>query len=571
MAKFIKFSLSKREYLALAEKVADEDIEKSFSYLKKALEQDDKFVDAYIALGRYYNFLGAQELSNTVLFKGLSLHPKDEQKEEMFHILAMNFLDMNEREVAEFYLQQLPEFSDFDFSLLEEIQSQEKKGGFHVVYPHGEDYYEMLIDKAYSLIREHKLDEAIALADEVDPNSKSKDAANHIALVCLMMKNNIDAVIDNAKKMLEENPSSLAVRCTLATAYLMEEKQSEAYAVMEEVLKNDFTKMEEILLVLPILVNLNMHVEVVKYTKRVLENINSQPNTMVWLSQALYNIGSKDEARKVMRKVQTIYGEYSPAKYYLDLYEKEPEVVEYSMTYPQTERVERYKKIHDFLTLDPALIEVMLDSPADEDDPLRHKKAECKELIEWAFIDGNASMESLIVDMLGIMDTSWGNHELRERLIKPDLSFEIMAKILHSLFKKRHVHFFIVARDIFKEITLDLPPAYFYAPPVWKWVIEQGLFDIIFNDMEPELYINRYIDLINTLMTSPLSGSMFAKPKLARLKSGKTIVGVLLCKTYEDDPEDPKPDTISSYEINERTFEKYKKIIFGDDDGNDED
>ena len=55
----------------------------------------------------------------------------------------------------------------------------------------------MLISKAYELVRERKLDEAIALMDEVDPRSKSKNAANHIVLVCLMMKNDIDSVIAN--------------------------------------------------------------------------------------------------------------------------------------------------------------------------------------------------------------------------------------------------------------------------------------------------------------------------------------------------------------------------------------
>ena len=350
----------------------------------------------------------------------------------------------------------------------------------------------------------------------------------------------------------------------------MENKEKEAYEVMEDVLRQDFTRLEEILLILPILVNLNMHVEVVKYSKRVLESLNAQPNTMVWLSQGLYNIGAKDEARKVMRKVLTIYGEYSPAKYFLDLYDKEPEVVEYSMNYPQAEKVARYKKIHDFLTLDPALIELMLDSPVidDEEDPLKDKKAECKELINWAFIDGNDTMEGLIVDMLDLIDTEWGNRAVRERLIQPDLPFGIMAKILHSLFKKRHVHFFVVARDIFKEISFDLPPAYFCAPPMWKWVIEQGVFDIIFNDMEPDEYLKRYCSYINSLLNVDEENKIvFTKPKVSRLKSGKTLVGVLLCKTYEDDVEDPKPDTISSYEINERTFDKYWKILFGGDDG----
>ncbi|MBR4800490.1 MAG: hypothetical protein IK048_02290 [Clostridia bacterium] len=571
MAKLIDFKLSSSGYLDLADKASLEgDVEKSVSYIRKALEIDDKNQEAYIALAREYAILGAQELSNAVLFKALALRPKQADKDIIFQMLAMNFLDMNQAEVAEFYLQDYADMLGIDFQELEEMETaaQNKRGGFRVVYPRGEDYYEMLIEKAYGLVRERKLDEAIALLDEVDPRSKSKDAANHVVLVCLMMKEDIDGVIDNAKKMLRENPDSLAVRCTLSTAYLMEGKEKEAYEVVDELVKKDFTKMEEILLILPILVNLNMHVEVVKYTKRVLENINSQPNTMIWLSQALYNLGAREEAKKVMRKVLTIYGEYSPAEYFLALYAKEPAQVEYSMNYPQQERLDRYKKLHDFLILQPAVAEALLDSPEDPDDALFKYKKELKSLLRWAFIDGNAQIESLIVDTLDIIGSSWGEKLLREQLVSPELSFELMADIVGTMFKRKLVHFDVVARGIFKEISFELPEVYFKASPFLTEVIEQGLFDIIYNDVEPNEYLKRYVDLVNALVYFDESGKIvYQKPKIGRLKSAKTLVGVLICKVYEDEEEDPRPETIDGYDIKEKTFDKYWKILFGDDDG----
>ena len=571
MAKLIDFKLSAREYLDLADKAtSDGDVEKSFSYIRKALEIDDKNQEAYIALAREYSGLGAQEISNDILFKALSLRPKQFYKDEIFQQLAMNFLDMNEVDVAEYYLADYADILGIDFQEIEELTAarEKPKGGFHVVYPHGEDYYEMLIERAYNLVRERKLDEAIALLDEVDPRSKSKDAANHVVLVCLMMKEDIDGVIDNAKKMLEENPDSLAVRCTLSTAYLMEGKEKEAYEVMDDVLKKDFTRMEEILLVLPILVNLNMHVEVVKYTKRVLENINSQPNTMIWLSQALYNIGDKESAKRVMHKVNTLYGEYSPAEYYLSLYEKEPESVEYSMDLPQQERLDRYKKIHDFLILQPSVAETLLDTPMDRDDPLYGYKKELKSLIKWAFLDGNVHIENLIVDTLDVIGSRWGEEFLREVLVFSNISFDLMSHIVHTVFKRKHFHFDVVARGIYKEINFELPDAYFFVSPFFREVIEQGIMDIIYNDVEPNEYIRRYVNLVNSLIKLGEDGKVvFTKPKVARLKSAKTLIGVLICKVYEDEEEDPRPDTIEGYEIKERTFDKYWKILFGDEDG----
>ena len=571
MAKLIDFKLNAREYLDMADKASlSGDVEKSISYLKKALEIDDKNQEAFIALAREYSLLGAQEISNDVLFKALSLRPKQYDKDTIFQMLAMNFLDMNQAEVAEYYLADYADMLGIDFEELEAMQTatEESRGGFRVVYPRGEDYYEMLIEKAYGLLREKKFDEVIALLDEVDPRSKSKDVANHVVLVSLMMKEDIDGVIDNAKKMLAENPDSLAVRCTLSTAYLMEGKEKEAYEVIDGVLEKDYTRMEEILLILPILVNLNMHVEVVKYTKRLLENLNSQPNTMIWLSQALYNIGAKEEAKKVMRKVLVIYGDYSPAQYFLDLYAKEPECVEYSMNYPQQERLDRYKKIHDFLILQPAVAETLLDSADDKDDPIYKYKKELKSLIRWAFFDGNVQIESLIVDTLDLIGSRWGENFLREVLISSDLPFELMAHIVLTMFKRKLVHFDVVARGIFKEISFELPDAYFKSTPLLREVIEQGILDIVYNDVEPNEYIKRYVDLVNSLVSLDASGKIiYHKPKIARLKSAKTMIGVLICKVYEDDEDDPRPDTIEGYRIKEKTFDKYWKILFGEDDG----
>lgn len=124
--------------------------------------------------------------------------------------------------------------------------------------------------------------------------------------------------------MLAEDGDNLAVKCTLATAFLMENKMAEAYAVLDQILEKDYTNMEEILMILPILVNMEMHAQVVKYTRRVLEKLDLQPNTMIWLSQALYNLDQKEEARKVMLKVRTIFGEYSPADYFCNFTSKIP-------------------------------------------------------------------------------------------------------------------------------------------------------------------------------------------------------------------------------------------------------
>lgn len=437
--------------------------------------------------------------------------------------------------------------------------------GFRVVYPKGEDYYEMLISKAYELVRERKLDEAIALMDEIDPRSKSKAAANHIVLVCLMMKNDIDSVIANAQKMLAEDGDNLAVKCTLATAFLMENKMAEAYAVLDQILEKDYTNMEEILMILPILVNMEMHAQVVKYTRRVLEKLDLQPNTMIWLSQALYNLDQKEEARKVMLKVRTIFGEYSPADYFLQLYKQNPDKVAYSMNLPYVEKIARYKDLDKFLKMSPFELQLVI---FDHDEQSAHMK----KLIEWAFTDDNENLKLLLVDKLALVNSQWVSDFLRRQLISTDLSFDLMSRLLFCLVQENTVRFKfdVVAQDRFKSIDMVFPNAFHKLGGILHGAVAYCVSDIVFTDEEPNMYLATLTNIVNSIVTLDESGKLkYSKPaykRIANMRSVRTLIGVLLCKVYEDDADDMREQTIERYNLNEKTFDKYYKMIFGEDD-----
>ena len=569
MAQIIGFNLSKEDYFNLADDAFSKgDSEKSIVNLNKALNVDDRFFEASLALATVYSSLGVWDLSNATLYKTLSKHPDKDTRDRIFYQLAMNFMDVNQPEVAEYYLQDIAEAYDIQMPEGDGNATNGIEGGFHVVYPKGEDYYEMLIERAYELVRARKFDDAIALMDEVDAHSKSKNAANHIVLVCLMMKNDIDSVIANAQKMLAENGDSLAVKCTLATAYLMEEKVQEAYEVLDEILQKDYKSMEDILMILPLLVNMDMHAEVVKYTRRVLENLDLQPNTMIWLSQGLYNLGQRDEARKVMVKVRNIFGEYSPADYFLELYKTEPEKVAYSMNLPYIERVRRYKVLDTVIKLSPVDLATVLD--INDDDAMQIKK-----LIEWAFRDDNENLKFLILDKLALVDCEWVDDFIREQLISVDLSFELMSRLLfclvHEKTNKFCLNFDVVAQDRFKSIRYVLPGAYYKMPNVLRNAVSYCISDIVFTDEEPNVYLAKLTEIVNKIVRLEDGKAKYTNPRYAKIstmKSMRTLVGVLLAKVYEeDDPLNMRVLTIERYSLNTATFDKYYKIVFGEEDG----
>ncbi len=569
MAQIIGFNLSKEDYFNLADDAFSKgDSEKSIVNLNKALNVDDRFFEASLALATVYSSLGVWDLSNATLYKTLSKHPDKDTRDRIFYQLAMNFMDVNQPEVAEYYLQDIAEAYDIQMPEGDGNATNGIEGGFHVVYPKGEDYYEMLIERAYELVRARKFDDAIALMDEVDAHSKSKNAANHIVLVCLMMKNDIDSVIANAQKMLAENGDSLAVKCTLATAYLMEEKVQEAYEVLDEILQKDYKSMEDILMILPLLVNMDMHAEVVKYTRRVLENLDLQPNTMIWLSQGLYNLGQRDEARKVMVKVRNIFGEYSPADYFLELYKTEPEKVAYSMNLPYVERVRRYKVLDTVIKLSPVDLATVLD--INDDDAMQIKK-----LIEWAFRDDNENLKFLILDKLALVDCEWVDDFIREQLISVDLSFELMSRLLFCLVNEKTnkfcLNFDVVAQDRFKSIRYVLPGAYYKMPNVLRNAVSYCISDIVFTDEEPNIYLAKLTEIVNKIVRLEDGKAKYTNPRYAKIstmKSMRTLVGVLLAKVYEeDDPLNMRLLTIERYSLNTATFDKYYKIVFGEEDG----
>ena len=562
MANVIKLALSKDELLSLAErKLSNGATEGAVNYLNKALAIDDSFVEAQVKLASIYADLGAHQISNAVFYRALVSNPTPEQEDRIFYRLAGNFLELGNLEVVAYYMRYFGD--DFDPSVLDTAKDPQGKNPFHLVSKTAEEYYEGLIERAYALIQERDFDRAVALAEKVDKSSPSIDAANHIILVSYMMKNDIDRVIEEARRMLEKG-GSLGVKSTLATALMLEERTAEAYEVVEELLQTDYNRLEEILIILPLLVNLNMHSQIIVYTRKALKFMPYQPNGLIWLSQALYNVGQKDEAVKVMNTVNNIYGEYAPSDYFLDLYAQNPDETDYSMTMPNlkvphTERYRRYKVLEEYAKL----------STEDFDNALDNNPHLTK-LIRWAFLDGNEKVIALLLDRLSYSSAKWVESFYREVLIRPGMSFDTMSAVLAYLLDGgHHLDFSVVTQDRFKDVSLTLPEAFYALPKVLKEAVGYGVCDIIFTDEDANTYLERLRDIVDGFVRLGYDGKPIYRSrkveKATRFRSPQTLTGVLLAHVYYDD-ENPVIDSILRYDLDERTFKKYDKTIFGDEE-----
>ena len=91
MAQIIGFNLSKEDYFNLADDAFSKgDSEKSIVNLNKALNVDDRFFEASLALATVYSSLGVWDISNATLYRSLSKHPSDQDRERIFYQLAIN-------------------------------------------------------------------------------------------------------------------------------------------------------------------------------------------------------------------------------------------------------------------------------------------------------------------------------------------------------------------------------------------------------------------------------------------------------------------------------------------------
>ncbi len=565
MAQVIDFRLNKDEYLLMAKKAFnDGDILKAVTTIKNVLKKHGRFIEASITLGEIYSAIGAWEWSNATLFDALANKPSIDERDRIYLQLVTNFLEERKVDVAEYYLRDVAE--KFNLQIPEEMlqnfeaDTQERK--FKVVYPRGDEYYQSIVEKAYELIHERRFDDAISLLDKVDARSVVKKSADHIALVCLMMKNDMDGVITNATRILKRDENNLSAQCTLATAFLMEDKNEEAFLLLDEILKKDYTSNEDILMILHLLINMEVHVEIVKYTKRLLETLNYQPHVMIWLSQALYNIGQKQEARQLMHKVHTIFGDKFPSAYFLEVYKKNPDSVSYSMGMPYALRIVYHKRIDDIIKMDDKALEELLNG---EDE----KSSDVKMLIDRVFIGDDEPIKLALIDKLFRTQLPYVESIVKKQLISTNLSFELMSRLMCYLLDEEHsgVNFNVVAQDRFKSVEIRYPYAFGKMPKLLESAYVYCLADIVFTDEEQNYYLDRLTKIINNLTYLDGKGKCCfyeeKRGRIARLKSMPTLVAVLLAKVYEEE-EGSLEATIDRYNVDVGKFDKYFNIVFGD-------
>lgn len=556
MAKRIDFKLDGTDYTELgARALSRGEVEKAIGYLKTACGLDDDSA-AYTALGCAYAEIHALEISNAVLYTAMSKAKCEDDETPALWQLCSNALEEGDAEAAAYYLRYLGE----DDSAV--LNAAEGGGAprFRMAKRSDIEYYETQIYRANEALAENDLDGALRSVEEIEDSPEPfRTTAQKIKTLCLFAKGDFDKVVALSEQMVKEDPSD-DNKATLATAYSVQERDAEADALLDDIMSGDGPSVEIALKVLPLLIARQRDEDVLAAAEKVSGSTHFKQFSEMYRSEALYNLGRRKEALRVMGVLNNIYGQYSPAGYYIKLYRTEPERVPYGHEWPNVatlEFVNRVKKACD--TEDIGKIRAALAYDADFNEALRWVLWYAPDFVACPTLMCLARVRNRSVEKL-----------FRERLIGGDVSFDAMAIMLDYLLGGGiSMEFDIVTQNRYKPVDFILPRTFHALPKHLRRAVYRSACDIVYTDEDPTTYLERLATIVNDMTATDADGELVWKCKNGRkigmLRSEETMVGVLLARVYFDDP-DPDEDAMGRYDLNERTYYKYKKIFFGDDE-----
>ena len=556
MAQRIEFRLDSSDYSELGSKALSRgEVEKAIGYFKTACGIADDSA-SYTALGCAYAEIHALELSNAVLYTAMTKAKTEDDETPALWQLCSNALEEGDAEAAAYYLRDLGED---DSAVLAAADGRETPR-FHMAKKPAVEFYETQLYYANEALADNDLDGALRCVREMgDAPEPYKSTAQKIEALCLFAKGDFDRVVALAEQMVKEDPS-LDNKATLATAYSVQERDEETDALLDEIMATEKLPVEIAIKVMPMLIARIRDEDVLRAADVVSGSTRFKQFSEMYRGEALWNLGRRKEAARVMGTLNNIYGHYSPAGYYLKLFAEEPNRVPYGHEWPRAATLDYVNKVRDVcITRDWRKIR----------DALTYD-AEFNEAVKWVLYNAPDTVACPTLLSLAEAGSLQVEKLFRERLIGLDLTFDQMAIILeHFTHVMSLAPFNVVTQNRFKPVELVLPVSYGDLPKHMHSAVFRALCDIIYTDEDPITYLERLAEVVDSLTEKRPSGEYHLAGKrgrrIALLRNEEAIIAVLLARVYIDDP-DPDEDAMARYDISEKTYYKYKKVFFGEEE-----
>lgn len=560
MARRIEFKLNKDDYVDLGKRaLARNDVEEAIGFLKTACRLSGES-SAYVELGRAYCKMHALEISNAVLYKAMSLAKNEEEENAALWQLCTNAMELGDAEIASYYLRYLGE----DDGAVIETSVVPGEPRFYVAAKTPDEYYRNSLKRINAAMADNDIDGAMKMLRELeDAPEPYINTVRKMKTLCLFAKGDFDRVTVLAEEIAAKDPTP-DNRATLATAYGIQDRGDEANALLDGLMAEKEMPPEVAMKMLPLLINYGRDADILRITRDI-----SAKSGDIWQfsemyrAEALYNLGRRKEALRVMTRMDNIYGDFSAAAFYVRLFGENPERVPYGHDVPHQMRLDMVN-----------LVKTVLERPPAERHTALVYDRQFNIALNWLLYYGPDVLLCPALLYLTELRSRRLEEILRERLIGQDLTFDCMMIILDYLMDGRQrMEVDLVTQGRYKQIDFILPAAYYKLPKRIQRTVYRAACDIVFTDEDPTTYLERLADVVAGIADLDDGGNLVWHIKdgkrLTMLRSDAAIVGVLLSEVYFDDP-DPEEDAMSRYNIPRRTFYKYKKLFFGDNDEDEE-
>ena len=331
MAKRIEFKLDGEDYLELGDAALQKgEYEKAISYFRTACSVNDDS-ESYTALGVAYSKLHELDASNAALYKAMTRALTDEDENPALWQLCLNAAEAGEEDVASYYLRYLGE--DDGAAEIRRVPSGE--GMFKIADKPAVEFCKTMLQRAGEAFADERPDDAIRYLDELgDAPEPYLTMAQRLRTVCLFAKGDLDRVISVCEEIEKKSPDA-DNKVTLAAAYCFQGRYDDVDRVLDEVLAADDIPEYVTLKLLHLLVERQRDADILQITEKLSRHARLWHASEMFRSEALYNLGKRQEAVRVMKRVDNVFGEFSAAHYYLGIYEGEPEKVPYGCEMPQ--------------------------------------------------------------------------------------------------------------------------------------------------------------------------------------------------------------------------------------------
>ncbi|MDE6060584.1 MAG: hypothetical protein K2G31_03865, partial [Clostridia bacterium] len=320
---------------------------------------------------------------------------------------------------------------------------------------------------------------------------------------------------------------------------------------------------EEALALIPIAGHLEMHDEIVRLVKIALDaEIKPEKHLLYLLSQALYNIGERDEARRIMADIRDYFGEFSNAEYVLRAYAKQPDSVKYGEDIPESEREEINSRVNSLMLMSEEELREFDRTHTAEFDNLDY-------YFQYAMHSGNYDLMSDFI----AKGVSLGGELFRTYLSSDSVSYKGLSILFLALLEansdagKESLEFDVVARHRFRHIEIEVPAIYRILPKTMLLGLQIAVADVIFlddnaQDTLQEIMSSLYgITLIRDENDEELQKKR--KERFRRIRNEKAFAALLLTGVYYGfDQVERRADILERYGVSERLVAKYRKILF---------